>query len=444
MDDYHTITNQSIHESMGFFIGHLPANVKLVILSRTLPPLALSRLRVQQELLELSHDDLRFTFDEMDELQTQSLRDQLTSEELVLLEQKTEGWAAAVMDQSDAEILLQEAEEARLFIIPLDDNRSWFRYHHLFVEMLKTRLYKKMNSAVIANLHRRAAIWYDKEGLALEAIQHAFEAKDYALAASCMDRHFNSIIKNGDESILLELLDMLPMKNMIIHPDLFYFQAESMAVSGRTDDAKRFLHKVEGFMEEEFLIPEKEQALIQMRLDLYRASIAFYQGGVDTFIELLDQNREGIERLASIVKVVNVGEALLLRGPIGFGGRLKKMAYLSAKVSTSEERRALIHFALQGHGFLFLSDLFYEWNRLDDAGVQVDKALVMCNSSDQVSVWVPGVILQSKILKALGHGEEAIDTLQTAIKELKHIIPTLGKVARGCTYSEFTLTRSCE
>lgn len=285
--------------------------------------------------------------------------------------------------------------------------------------MLKTRLYKKMNSAVIANLHRRAAIWYDKEGLALEAIQHAFEAKDYALAASCMDRHFNSIIKNGDESILLELLDMLPMKNMIIHPDLFYFQAESMAVSGRTDDAKRFLHKVEGFMEEEFLIPEKEQALIQMRLDLYRASIAFYQGGVDTFIELLDQNREGIERFASIVKVVNVGEALLLRGPIGFGGRLKKMAYLSAKVSTSEERRALIHFALQGHGFIFLSDLFYEWNRLDDAGVQVDKALVMCNSSDQVSVWVPGVILQSKILKALGHGEEAIDTLQTAIKELK-------------------------
>lgn len=117
VDDYHTITNQSIHESMGFFIGHLPANMKLVILSRTLPPLALSRLRVQQELLELSHDDLRFTFDEMDELQTQSLRDQLTSEELVLLEQKTEGWAAAVMDQSDAEILLQEVEEARLFII---------------------------------------------------------------------------------------------------------------------------------------------------------------------------------------------------------------------------------------------------------------------------------------------------------------------------------------
>ncbi|WP_419886530.1 LuxR C-terminal-related transcriptional regulator [Paenibacillus sp. B-A-8] len=483
VDDYHTITNQSVHESMGFFIGHLPDHVKLVILSRTRPPLSLSRLRVQQELLELSNDDLRFTFEEINELQSQSLRDQLTLEELLLLEQKTEGWvaglilaflsfsekqdrtaymntfsgnsrnifdylldevlsrqstevqnfllvtsilnsfspslAAAVMDQSGAEKQLHEVEEARLFIVPLDDTRSWFRYHHLFAEMLKTRLSKKMSSAEIVNLHRRAAIWYDQEGLALEAIQHAFEAKDYVLSASCMDRHFNSIIKNGDESILLDLLDMLPIKNMIVHPDLFYFQAGSMAVSGRTDDAKRFLHKVERFMEEEFFIPEKEQVVVQMQLDLYRASIAFYQGDVDTFVELLDQNREGIERFSSIVKVVNVGEALLFRGPIGFGGRLKKMAYLSAKVSTSEERRALIHFALQGHGFIFLSDLFYEWNRLDDASLQVEKALVMCSSSEQVSVWVPGVILQSKILKALGHIEEAAVVLRMAIKELK-------------------------
>ncbi|MEK3944156.1 hypothetical protein [Paenibacillus sp. FSL H3-0310] len=88
MDDYHAITNQSIHESMGFFIGHLPANVKLVILSRTLPPLLLSRLRAQQELLELSNDDLRFTFDEIDEQQSQSLSEQLSQDELFLLGKK--------------------------------------------------------------------------------------------------------------------------------------------------------------------------------------------------------------------------------------------------------------------------------------------------------------------------------------------------------------------
>jgi len=76
-----------------------------------------------------------------------------------------------------------------------------------------------------------------------------------------------------------------------------------LAVAGRSDDAKRFLQKVELFMEEEFFIPEKEQAVIQMRLDLYRASVAFYEEDVDTFVELLDQNREGIEKFASIVNV---------------------------------------------------------------------------------------------------------------------------------------------
>ncbi|WP_339248530.1 hypothetical protein NST58_14705 [Paenibacillus sp. FSL R10-2796] len=78
----------------------------------------------------------------------------------------------------------------------------------------------------------------------MEAIQHAFEAEDYTFSASCMDRPFNSIIKDGDESTLLDLLDKLSIKNMIVHFDLFYFQAGSMAVAGRSDDAKRFLQRL--------------------------------------------------------------------------------------------------------------------------------------------------------------------------------------------------------
>ena len=483
IDDYHVITNQDIHESMTFLIRHLPMHVKLILVSRTLPPLSLSRLRVQQELLELNSEDLRFTLDEIQELQVHSLTTLLTPQEILLLEKKTEGWvaglilaflsfsekqdrvaylnalsgdnrnifdylldevlskqtpdiqeflletsilssfcpslAARVMNRQDAQILLQEIEDSRLFIIPLDDNRTWFRYHHLFVEMLKSRLYKKMNSTDLVKLHKRAAIWYDEEGYALESIQHAFEAADYVLAAACMERHFTTFIKNGEESIFLELLEILPVKYMIVHPDLFYFQAGSMAVSGRSEDAKRFLKKFEAFMEEETFIPINEQAIIQMKLDLYRASVAFYQGDVDLFVELLDQNREGIEKFASIVKVVNIGEALLFRGPIGFGGRLKKMAYLSALVSTSEERRAMLHYALQGHGFIFLSDLFYEWNHLENAQVHLDKALAICDSSSHVSVWVPGIILQSKILLASGKGREAEENLLTALEELK-------------------------
>lgn len=103
---------------------------------------------------------------------------------------------------------------------------------------------------------------------------------------------------------------------------------------------------------------------MEMRIGLYSASVAYYQGDIDTFIALLDAYMNGLNRFPSIVKVVNLGEALLYRGPIGFGGRLTKMADLSAKVSVSDTRKAALHQALQGHGFVFFADLYYEWNRL--------------------------------------------------------------------------------
>ncbi|WP_338539632.1 LuxR C-terminal-related transcriptional regulator [Paenibacillus tundrae] len=483
LDDYHVITGLEIHESMHFFIEHLPTHMSIVLLSRTLPPLSLSRMRVQQELLELNSDDLRFTLGEIQELQSYSLSTRLTQEELVLLEQKTEGWVAglilallsftdhqdrivylnklsgnnrnifdylldevlsrqsesiqslllatsilnsfcpslvaAVMNDSEAKTLLQDIENSRLFIIPLDDTRTWFRYHHLFGDMLHSRLDKQVKPSERAMLHIRAAHWYDKEGLALESIQHALIAEDFALAASCMERHFNTLITSGDESTLLELLDQIPLRHMIVHPDLFYFQAGSMAVSGKLDHANRFLYNVETFMQEENFISAEEKAILHMKLDLYRTSVAFYQGDVDSFVDLLDQNREGIAQFASIVKVVNIGEALLYRGPIGFGGRLKKMAYLSAKVSTSEERRSMLHYALEGHGYIFLSDLYYELNNLEAARKYMEMALATCDATSNLSVWVPGVILQSKILKACGQVAEAEATLRLALEELR-------------------------
>lgn len=88
-------------------------------------------------------------------------------------------------------------------------------------------------------------------------------------------------------------------------------------------------------------------------MNLYRASVSYYQGDIDAFIHILDKNMDALERFSTIVKVINTTEVLLYRGPIGFGGRLKKMAYLSQQVSTSEQRRAMVHYTLQGHGFIF-------------------------------------------------------------------------------------------
>lgn len=426
---------------------------------------------------------MRFTFHDIQQLQSLSLRQELTNEELSLLEKKTEGWIAgiilaflsisnkvvrtayfhsfsgnhrhifdylidevlsqqpediqsflmrtsmlhsfcpalaeAVLLEPEAANIVVRIEQAQLFLVPLDDTRTWYRYHHLFAEALLTKFHSKEHEQTRMELHRRAAAWYENHGMIIDAIHHLLQAWEYETAALCMAKYFTVIIELGEEAALLRWLESMPMTYRISHPDLFYFQAGIMATSGQPEQAKQFLLQVEAFMSEAAELTQDQHRIIHMKMELYRASVAFYQGDIDTFVHILDQNLEALERFASIVKVVNVSEALLYRGPIGFGGRLKKMAYLSSKVSASPERRAMIHHTLQGHGFIFLADLYYEWNRLEEADQQVNIALSVGDSSGHLSVWVPGVILKSKIMKALKKEEEAEQLLIQALDEVK-------------------------
>ncbi|GIP27816.1 hypothetical protein J23TS9_29460 [Paenibacillus sp. J23TS9] len=201
-------------------------------------------------------------------------------------------------------------------------------------------------------------------------------AGDKDLAASCMERNLSIIIQNDHESILLRWLGQLPLKSIVSRPDLFYYQVGRLAASGQIREAKSLLERSLHLLEQEQdLFPAGKRNELKLRVGLYRASVAYYQGDIDAFIDLLDANMEGLERFPSIVNVVNLGEALLYRGPIGFGGRLKKMAYLSARASESEQRRGAIHYALQGLGYIFLADLYYEWNRLDESQAILNQTL---------------------------------------------------------------------
>ncbi|MEK4512295.1 LuxR C-terminal-related transcriptional regulator [Paenibacillus sp. FSL K6-2524] len=309
-----------------------------------------------------------------------------------------------------------------MFLIPLDDTRVWYRYHHLFADMLRERLQHKCNAEEISELHRRAYQWYESQGLFIEAIQHALNSGDHDIAAHMMERNFSAIITQGEESRLKLWLEQTPLVNIIRRPDLFYFQVGTMARMGHSADARRFLERVEQILtvEASSFAPEVKTE-VQMRMGLYGASLDFYQGNVDSFIQAMDINREGLLRFPSIVHVVNLGEALLYRGPIGFGGRLKKMAYLISLVSTSDERRAIIHATLQGHGFVFLANLNYEWNRLDEARIALDQGLSANVIEPNLGVMTPGYILQSKIYQAEGHLMEAEQTIIGAISEMEAI-----------------------
>ncbi|RJX38120.1 hypothetical protein D3P09_18815 [Paenibacillus pinisoli] len=486
LDDYHSIANPLIHNSMSAFLEHIPSSIRLIMISRTMPPLPMSRLRVSKQLSQLNIEDLRFTTGEAKALGRLTLAEPLTSEELALLEKKTEGWAAglllafmslqnrqdasvfiqafsgsqryifdyladevlsrlddrllrfllltsivdrfsaelanAITEEQDAHALLDALEQSHLFLIPLDDNRIWYRYHHLFMEALRSRLRLKQDAGTIGLLHRRASRWLDSNQSYEDAIRHALLAGDFDWAAERIERHLPLLLKNGQELEMMAWLSQIPLASIVARPDLFYYQAGTLALTGRVQEADSLLNGALAALGEQLKsLTDEASREMAMRMGMYRASIAFYKGDIDAFLELLDRHREGLRKFASIVKVVNLGEALLYRGPIGFGGRLDKMAALSAKVSGSDERREAIHYALQGHGFVFLADLYYERNELDKVQPPLEMALSMQVTPSGLGVWVPAIILLSKLMEARGDWNGAESCLLDAMRELDQL-----------------------
>lgn len=498
LDDYHVIENHAIHESLSFLIDHLPPSFHLLIISRSMPPIPHSRLRAYQELLELDSNDLRFTFEEIRDLQAKVMDTPLSSEELNVLEKKTEGWVAglhlaflslagrkdtasflqafsgnqrhvvdylvdevllcqtkpmqafllqtsilsrmnaslaqAVTGEASAAALLSQIEQDNLFLIPLDDIRKWYRYHHLFGQMLRNRLEKEYSDDHIRPLHRRAHRWYQETGDYGEAILHALAAKDFEVAASYMEKSFPLIIQSGEEALLQRWLEQLPLQSILDVPNLFYFEVTRLAFQGRIGEAMLYLERAESLLREGIgqISPEKA-AELETKITLYRASIAYYQHDIDSFLALVGANKEGVQQFGQIVHVMNLGEAMLYRGPIGFGGRLSKMAYLTSILSGSEQTRALLHGALGGYALIFLADLHYERNLLSEANNYVDQAVRYARVTKQAGVLATGSILQAKGKQAIGQNQDALFLLRRAREDLQQMqAPRWQQLVEAC------------
>lgn len=272
LDDYHAITNPSIHDLMSFFVEHLPAKLHLVVATREDPPLPLPRLRGRQHVMELRSGDLRFSVDEAAAFLHTSMSIDATPEDVAALESRTEGWIAglqlaalalrdrgdprefiaafsgshrfvidylgtevldrlpdavrsflvqtsilerlcgplcdAVLDLPDAapsdvthtaapspgQAMLEKAERLQLFVIALDETREWYRYHHLFADVLRGRLHRDTAEAGIAALHRRACPWFESQGLIDEAITHAVAAESLIISVGTVKKHVNNIL----------------------------------------------------------------------------------------------------------------------------------------------------------------------------------------------------------------------------------------------------------
>jgi LuxR family transcriptional regulator, maltose regulon positive regulatory protein len=323
LDDYHEIQNSSIHASLLFLLDHLPPHLHIVVSTRTDPPWPLARYRARNQLTEIRAKDLRFSFEEAAEFLNGTMGLNLSAENVAALEERTEGWVAglqlaalsmqgrsdvadfvkgftgshvyiaeylveevlkrqtedvqsfllhtsllerlnsglceAVTDCQDGQAILQALHRAHIFVIPLDNEGQWFRYHHLFADLLHARLRQRMTAEAIAGLQLRAADWYEQNGFVLEAITHTLAAKDFERAAALIDRAGQAMISTDQYVLLKNWLDVLPNEAFQTYPRLDVYRLLLDLSLGKLDMFEQTLREKEKLIQDLPPTPENDR-----------------------------------------------------------------------------------------------------------------------------------------------------------------------------------------
>ena len=352
LDDFHVIDRNDIHDGLTYFLDHLPERAHLVIASRADPPLPLARLRARGELVEIRAADLRFTAEEAADYLNGAMGLELTAADIATLEARTEGWIAAlqlaalsmqgredvanfiagfagddrfIVDYLAGEVLQRQPESVRrfllqtsvldrlqgslcdavtgatggkaalesldrqnLFVIPLDDRREWYRYHHLFADVLRARLLDEDPDAPV-ELHRRASAWYADNGEPSDAIRHALAAGDFARAAALAELAMPAMRRGRQDATLREWAHVIPEDIVRVRPVLAVGLVGALMSTGEFDRVDAHLHEVEQWLA---LAPDARDAAgmivvddAQLRalpgaIEMYRAALALMRGDI--------------------------------------------------------------------------------------------------------------------------------------------------------------------
>ena len=303
LDDLHVIDTQPVHGGIAFLVDHLPPQLHLVIASRADPPLPLARLRGRGELTELRASDLRFSTDEAAAFFIEMMGSPLAADDVAALETRTEGWIAglqsaalsmqgradvegfirafagddryivgylveevlqrqperirsfllqtsildrlsgplcdAVTARDDGKVVLEALERDNLFSVPLDDKRHWYRYHHLFADVLRAHLVEELPDRLPV-LHRRAAAWFEARGMAAEAIEHAHNAGDHQTVARLLVANVEEFQRIGRYASITRWASSLPDGFVRQRPRLALIHAAAaLAIESNLEAARR-------------------------------------------------------------------------------------------------------------------------------------------------------------------------------------------------------------
>ncbi len=498
LDDYHLIETASIHEDISALLQRMPSHFHLVIATRTVPSLPLSKLRAHGHLLEIQSAELSFSTTEATLFLNDSMGLALTPEDIVLLAQQSEGWITglqlaalslqqggdtshvmqpfisgqgyvldyladevlsqqprevqeflvqtaildrlssslcdAVTGRCDSRRLLERLEQANLFIIPLDDQRHWYRYHHLFADALRTHL-RRTGENIIPELHIRASRWYASHNLLVEAVAHAIQAGQPEHTADMIEQAAAQLWFQGERQTIRGWLEALPHALLEQRPRLCLYQALIFIYTQRAfAEAERYLQQAE----DQLSTAPSLQGL-QGEIDTVRALIATLRGDHAYAIHCCNRAlsslpphsswrgqlfhtlgfshhhcgddqaaityvNEGIHVCTAADDTTTLYNCYFLLAAIQHRQGQLRNAVKTAQLALN----TLQHTYTASNVYIALSVIYYEWNMLDkaldyaqrciDTGIQIENAQL---------TWL-GNLHRARILYAQGAKEQAL------------------------------------
>lgn len=512
LDDYHLIHEQSIHEGLTVWLDHIPAQIHLVLISRSDPALPLHRYRARGQMIEFRQGDLRFDREETLRFVESRLQTTLTQADLDLLEERIEGWPAglqmaairihtapdahpildalagnqrfildylaeevfnaqpadvqqfllctALLDrfnpdqidsianqpstsERDSRAIIRFLEDSNLFIVPLDRAQEWYRYHHLFRDLLLLKF--KHKSTILlpeaSRIYGRAADWFLERGWMSEAIQACIQGGHFEQAASLVEQHTIQLFAEGQLHALLSWIRLLPAELAEQRPWLCLYRAWAAVFAGRFEDTRSALDQLTTLLP---VLENREQTMaLEYEARAIRAILAITTADIPTafkLTEIIEPASSPARQFAESVltwckgyalrmtgqvlpavdlfhRVVEIGQQngnawTILSGSVDYGQVLRLTGQLDEAETVFRRALEQIQNTRHGQGFIgrlesFLAAVLLEKDQLEEA-YRLARAGVEHNRSwENPNHIVYGHLILAKVLLALGNPAEA-------------------------------------
>lgn len=483
IDDYHAIQTLTIHQHLIFLLDHLPAQMHIVLISREDPPFPLSRLRARGQMTDIRQADLRFTEEETRDFAQRVMQVALTTDDITTLHACTEGWVTglqfaalsmqhdsdvhrllqsltgdnryildylmdevfqrqpvevqdfllktsvlerfsaplcdAVTGQKESDVILLALERSNLFIVSLDEVRQWYRYHHLFSDLLRRRLEAaSTDRATIVALHRKASQWYAANGFPADALHHALHGADWAAATDLLLSLSSDLMRRGEIVTLLRWFQRFPVEVIRANPRLCHEFMWPLILTEQFEAAESYM----ALAEQSLPMLGDRATILKGSIATARAHIARTRGDVPHVIEyseqalaLLPQDDLGTRSIVAL----NLGITQWYRGNLIEAEKALLEAERAGRLSRNDYAHwaaliflGRIHIAhgnphkavefcrqvieqggtsmIVGPAHFDVGRLLYEWNELDTAAVHMREGLSLSERGGSVEFQVGG------------------------------------------------------